>query len=112
MATMYGAADLVVCRGGGCTVAELVVTGRAAFIIPYPHHRDRQQLHNGKVLERAGAARVLEQRDLDGARLRHELGVLLDAPERLRLMEHCARTLDLGDACDRIVEDLETRVLS
>ncbi len=112
MATMYGAADLVVCRGGGCTVAELVVTGRAAFIIPYPHHRDRQQLHNGEVLARAGAARVLEQRDLDGARLRHELGVLLDAPERLRLMEHCARTLDLGDACDRIVEDLETRVLS
>ena len=111
MPTMYAAADLVVCRGGGCTVAELAVTGRPAVIVPYPYHRDRQQVHNGQVLERAGAARVCEQHQLEGPRLTEVLRDLLDAPERLRLMEQCARSLDLGDACDRIVEDLEQRLL-
>ncbi len=112
MATMYAAADLVVCRGGGCTVAELVATGRAALIVPYPFHRDRQQLHNGRVLERVGAARLFEQHELDDERLQRELAALLESTERLRLMEHCARSLDLGDACDRIVEDLERSVLA
>lgn len=111
MATMYAAADLVVCRGGGCTVAELVATGRPALIVPYPYHRDRQQLHNGRVLERAGAARVVEQSGLDEAGLVNELQALLGSPERLKLMEHCARSLDLGDACDRIVLDLEQSIL-
>lgn len=112
MATMYAAADLVVCRGGGCTIAELVATGRAALVVPYPFHRDRQQLHNGRVLERAGAARVIEQRDLDEARLVAELRDLLAEPERLRFMELCARSLDLGDACHRIVDDLQRSLLS
>src|SRR5690606_40849672 len=60
MATLYAAADLVVCRGGGSTLAELIAAGRPAVIVPYPYHRDRQQWHNGKVLERAGAGVVVD----------------------------------------------------
>src|SRR6185436_11453341 len=56
MDRMLGAADLVICRGGGTTVAELMAVGRAAVIVPYPHHKDRQQLRNAAVLERCGAA--------------------------------------------------------
>jgi UDP-N-acetylglucosamine--N-acetylmuramyl-(pentapeptide) pyrophosphoryl-undecaprenol N-acetylglucosamine transferase len=111
MPTLYAAADLVICRGGGCTVSELIATGRAALIVPYPHHRDQQQLHNARVLARAGAAVVLQQHELTGPRFTEVLQQLLRSPERLRLMEECARSLDLGDACDRIVHDLEQTVL-
>ena len=61
MATYYAAADVVICRGGGGTVAELMAAGRAAILVPYPHHRDRQQWHNGQVLAHAGAGIVVEQ---------------------------------------------------
>lgn len=107
MATLYAAADLVLCRGGGSTLAELIAAGRPAVIVPYPHHRDRQQWHNGKVLEGAGAGLVVEQERFDGAGLAAILQGLLDRPERLREMGERARGLVPGDACARILADLE-----
>lgn len=59
MAEAYAVADLVVCRGGATTVAELCAVGLPAVIVPYPHHRDMQQDKHARVLERAGAALVL-----------------------------------------------------
>jgi UDP-N-acetylglucosamine--N-acetylmuramyl-(pentapeptide) pyrophosphoryl-undecaprenol N-acetylglucosamine transferase len=106
MATFYGAADLVICRGGGSTIAELMAAGRAAVIVPYPWHRDRQQYHNGGVLAAAGAAIVLEQRELTVERLAREIGAIL-RPERLREMGQRARALAAPGACARILEDLE-----
>ncbi len=107
MADLYAAADLVVCRGGGCTVAELIAVGRAGIIIPYPHHRDRQQLHNGRVLEQARAAVVILQSELSAARLRRELEDLLGQPQRLAEMGRRAADLSRGDACRAILEDLK-----
>lgn len=106
MATLYGAADLVVCRGGGGTVAELMVAGRAAIIVPYPHHKDRQQWHNGRVLEQAGAALLCEEKDFDVDWLTQELDRLLDQPERLTQMSERARALRAEDPCDLILADL------
>jgi UDP-N-acetylglucosamine--N-acetylmuramyl-(pentapeptide) pyrophosphoryl-undecaprenol N-acetylglucosamine transferase len=56
MVAAYAAADLVLCRGGATTVAELGVMGVPSIIVPYPHHRDRQQERHGAVLQRAGGA--------------------------------------------------------
>ncbi len=106
MATLYSAADLVICRGGGSTVAELMAVGRAALIVPYPHHRDRHQWHNGKVLEGAGAAIVVEQSRFDPPTLASILAPLLSAPADLATMGNRARGLVPGDACARILEDL------
>ncbi|MDQ4057682.1 MAG: undecaprenyldiphospho-muramoylpentapeptide beta-N-acetylglucosaminyltransferase, partial [Actinomycetota bacterium] len=59
MVSAYAVADLALCRGGATTVAELGAVGLPAIVVPYPHHRDRQQERHGRVLERAGAAVVL-----------------------------------------------------
>ncbi|MHC5062529.1 MAG: UDP-N-acetylglucosamine--N-acetylmuramyl-(pentapeptide) pyrophosphoryl-undecaprenol N-acetylglucosamine transferase [Planctomycetota bacterium] len=106
MATLYAAADLVLCRGGGCTVAELIAVGRAGLIIPYPHHRDRQQFHNGRVLEEAGAAVVLQQSEFTAERCRQSLAELLSDPARLTQMGVAAEALGTGDACRTILADL------
>lgn len=106
MATLYAAADLVVCRGGGGTLAELIAAGRPAVIVPYPHHHDRQQWHNGKVLERAGAGLVVEQARFDVESLTIVLDMLLGDPERLLVMGERARGLVPRDACARILADL------
>jgi UDP-N-acetylglucosamine--N-acetylmuramyl-(pentapeptide) pyrophosphoryl-undecaprenol N-acetylglucosamine transferase len=105
MATMYAAADLVICRGGGGTVAELAAAGRGAIIVPYPHHRDRQQYFNGKVLEDAGAAVVIEQRDLEPGALAAQVKGLL-AEGRTAEMGAKASALARPDSCARILEDL------
>jgi UDP-N-acetylglucosamine--N-acetylmuramyl-(pentapeptide) pyrophosphoryl-undecaprenol N-acetylglucosamine transferase len=106
MATYYAAADLVLCRGGGGTVAELAAAGRPAIIVPYPHHRDRQQYWNGKVLEDAGAAVVVEQSGLTAATLAALVESLFRC-ERLEAMGERARSLARANACQSIVEDLD-----
>ncbi|MHC4514635.1 MAG: UDP-N-acetylglucosamine--N-acetylmuramyl-(pentapeptide) pyrophosphoryl-undecaprenol N-acetylglucosamine transferase [Planctomycetota bacterium] len=106
MTTMYAAADLVICRGGGGTVSELMATGRPAIIVPYPHHRDHQQWHNGHVLEAAGAALVRDEAELDAGGLAQLISDLLRVPERLRDMGRRARCMAPEDPCGRILEDL------
>lgn len=106
MAVYYAAADLVISRGGGSTVAELAVAGRAAIIVPYPHHRDRQQFFNGMVLEEAGAAVVVEQEGLSPEAVSSLVGNLLRG-DHLAGMEARARAVARTDSCERIVESLE-----
>lgn len=107
MDRMLGAADLVICRGGGTTVAELMASGRAAVIVPYPHHKDRQQLRNAAVLERCGAAVVIEQEQFDRDRLALVCGSLLLDPDRLREMGRAARSLCAADPCQAILGDMQ-----
>lgn len=110
MDRLFGAADLVICRGGGTTVAELAAVGRPAVIVPYPHHKDRQQWHNAQVLGRAGAAVVVEERDLTLASLRAQLDALLRSPDRLVAMGELARRQHCGDPVAAIVADLERSI--
>lgn len=107
MGRLYAAADLVVCRGGGTTVAELAAAGRASILVPYPHHRDRQQLRNAQVLVAAGAALVVEERELTVEWLAGMLDTMLLDPDRLQAMGERARAQWRGDAALAIVEDIE-----
>jgi UDP-N-acetylglucosamine--N-acetylmuramyl-(pentapeptide) pyrophosphoryl-undecaprenol N-acetylglucosamine transferase len=109
---MFGAADLVVCRGGGTTVAELTAAGRAAVIVPYPHHRDRQQLHNAEVLARVGAATIVEERVLTVDGLSRLLGGLLADRSRLDAMGRAARRLHAVDPAGAILRDMGLSSLS
>lgn len=106
MDRMFGAADLVVCRGGGTTVAELSAVGRAAIIVPYPHHRDRQQLRNAEVLARAGAALIVEEDALTVESIAELVACLLVDPARLAAMGEAAHALQHGDAAEAILRDM------
>lgn len=108
MAERFAEADLVICRSGAITVAELTAAGRAAILVPFPQAADQHQLRNAQVLARAGAARVLEQSALTGEGLAAEICALLKKPEQLEKMETAARGLALPDAAARIVDLIES----
>jgi UDP-N-acetylglucosamine--N-acetylmuramyl-(pentapeptide) pyrophosphoryl-undecaprenol N-acetylglucosamine transferase len=104
MVEAYAVADLALCRGGATTVAELGVTGVPSIIVPYPHHRDRQQELHGRVLEKAGAARVVLDNEATGRRIAEVAGPLLEDHAALRQMSVAALACGRPDAADRVAD--------
>jgi UDP-N-acetylglucosamine--N-acetylmuramyl-(pentapeptide) pyrophosphoryl-undecaprenol N-acetylglucosamine transferase len=100
-------ADLVVARSGASTVAEIAAAGKASVFIPFPYATDQHQLHNARALERAGAARVIEERDLTPQRLADEIRALLGSLDRLAAMECAARAFSRPQAAERIADLIE-----
>lgn len=93
MAAAYGWADLVVCRSGALTVAELASAGVASVLVPYPHAVDDHQTLNAQVLQRVGAALVCQQADLTAEMLAKLLDQFVQDPARLTLMADAARSV-------------------
>jgi UDP-N-acetylglucosamine--N-acetylmuramyl-(pentapeptide) pyrophosphoryl-undecaprenol N-acetylglucosamine transferase len=107
MELLYTAADVMVCRAGAMTVAELAVTGCPAVLVPLPGAPGDHQTANARVLERAGAGRILPDQDCDGATLRRLLDELLADGARLAAMGRAAAALGRRDAAAagaRVVE--------
>jgi UDP-N-acetylglucosamine--N-acetylmuramyl-(pentapeptide) pyrophosphoryl-undecaprenol N-acetylglucosamine transferase len=100
----FARADLVLCRAGASTVAELAAAGKAALLIPFPSATDQHQLENARLLERTGAARVVEQTELTPERLVEEIQNLLARPELLTAMERAARGFARPQAAERIAD--------
>jgi UDP-N-acetylglucosamine--N-acetylmuramyl-(pentapeptide) pyrophosphoryl-undecaprenol N-acetylglucosamine transferase len=98
MAASYGWADLAVCRAGALTLAELTVAGLGALLVPFPHAVDDHQTRNAEVLVAAGAAELIQERDLDVQQLAQRLTSLLQDRPRLIAMAVAARTLAKPDA--------------
>jgi len=103
MADAYGWADLVICRSGASTVSEIAAVGLPSILIPYPHHSDQQQKHNANWLVSAGAAFLLEQKDLTLATLRSLLLDLHTDRSKLQKMSDAARSISICDADELIV---------
>lgn len=103
MAAMYGWADLVVCRSGALTVAEIAAAGVASVLIPYPFAVDDHQTANGRFLSEPGAAKLFNQQDLTAASLAAELEPLLSR-EKLLQMASVARALAKPDATEMVVQ--------
>ncbi|WP_411145956.1 UDP-N-acetylglucosamine--N-acetylmuramyl-(pentapeptide) pyrophosphoryl-undecaprenol N-acetylglucosamine transferase [Streptomyces sp. x-80] len=82
----YAAADLVVCRAGSATVAELATIGMPAVLVPYPHAPGDHQTHNARVLSDAGAALLLPDAETTAERLAALVDPLLADPDRLAAM--------------------------
>jgi len=108
MPACLAGADLVICRAGASTVAELSAAGRAAILVPFPRATDNHQLRNAEVLCRAGAARLLPQAELNGETLAREVLRLLEKPQQLTAMARAARSLAAPDAAARIAEIIES----
>jgi UDP-N-acetylglucosamine--N-acetylmuramyl-(pentapeptide) pyrophosphoryl-undecaprenol N-acetylglucosamine transferase len=97
-------ADLVVCRAGATTLAEITAAARPSLLIPLPTATDDHQRRNAAALETAGAAEVLDERDLTGERLAGRLLTLANSPDRRRDLAEAAGRLARPDAARRIVD--------
>ena len=104
MRSAYDAADLVVCRAGATTVAEIAALGKPAILVPYPFAADDHQRANAESLVRAGAARMVLDADATGERLAAEVRALVGAPDALAEMGKRVRQLAKPDAAERVLE--------
>ena len=97
-------ADLIVCRAGATTIAEITAAGRPAVFIPLPTAADDHQRKNAEVLVRAGAAEMIEQKDLTGEVVAGRIAALISDPGRRERMAAAARALARPDAARVIVD--------
>jgi UDP-N-acetylglucosamine--N-acetylmuramyl-(pentapeptide) pyrophosphoryl-undecaprenol N-acetylglucosamine transferase len=104
-ADALAAVDLVVARAGG-SVLEVAAAGLPAILVPYPHATADHQTSNARYMERAGAAVVVPDHELDGPRLAREVAALLGAPQRRAEMAKAAREAARPDAAERIAEEV------
>jgi UDP-N-acetylglucosamine--N-acetylmuramyl-(pentapeptide) pyrophosphoryl-undecaprenol N-acetylglucosamine transferase len=101
----YAAADLVLCRAGATTVAELTAFGKAAVLVPFPYAIYDHQRTNAQALEQRGAAEMILDQDLTGDILAARIRGLLGSPSRIEAMSAAARLLGRPEAAARIVDE-------
>ncbi len=92
MSEAYGVADIAICRAGATTIAELCATGTPSILVPYPHHRDRQQERHAEVIEAAGGAITVPDGEADSSRLGAIVDELLTSPGKLTTMAGASRS--------------------
>lgn len=105
--------DLVVCRAGATTCAELAASGKASIMIPLPTAADDHQRKNAEALQSAGASKMILQKDVTGQVIAAEIGRLVSEPETITEMEAAAKTLGREDAAQKtadIIEELKRSV--
>ncbi len=102
MPDAFRRADLLVCRSGASTVAEITAAGKPAVFIPFPHAADDHQRRNAQALERAGAAVLIRESDLTPERLVETVALLLNDSACLARMAESARALAHPDAAQQI----------
>jgi UDP-N-acetylglucosamine--N-acetylmuramyl-(pentapeptide) pyrophosphoryl-undecaprenol N-acetylglucosamine transferase len=105
------AAAVVVARSGATTLAELAASGTPAILVPLPTSTDDHQRKNAEVVARAGAAVVVDERQLTGESLAGAITSLMSDPERRRRMSAAARALARPDAAERIADRVERLAL-
>ncbi|MFI5113659.1 MAG: undecaprenyldiphospho-muramoylpentapeptide beta-N-acetylglucosaminyltransferase [Terriglobales bacterium] len=104
MPGMFARADLLVCRSGASTVAEITAAGKPAVFVPFPRAADDHQNVNARALERAEAAIVVEESNLGAAYLVDTIDALLSNPSRLQRMSEAAKSLAHPNAVREIAE--------
>ncbi|MFP4168898.1 MAG: undecaprenyldiphospho-muramoylpentapeptide beta-N-acetylglucosaminyltransferase [Desulfonatronovibrionaceae bacterium] len=107
MAEAYAFADLVLCRAGATTLAELCAAGKPSVLVPFPYATHNHQLNNARYLEEAGAAMLLMQNYLGEVNLATLIGDLLGARQKLKDMGEAAKSLGRPNAAKDIIKELE-----
>jgi UDP-N-acetylglucosamine--N-acetylmuramyl-(pentapeptide) pyrophosphoryl-undecaprenol N-acetylglucosamine transferase len=110
MSRAYAESDLVVCRAGATTLAELTVCKKPSILIPFPAAADNHQVINARSLAEAGAAVMIEERELTGELLAAEIRSILGSPERRARMSRAAGRMgspaaarEIADGCAELV---------
>ena len=110
MDTCMAAADLVICRSGATTLAELEAMGKPAILIPSPIVAGNHQFHNANVLGKAGAAIVIEQKNVKCEEVTGIIENLYNDPSRVKEMSECSKKLWIADTSDKIWQTVESIV--
>jgi UDP-N-acetylglucosamine--N-acetylmuramyl-(pentapeptide) pyrophosphoryl-undecaprenol N-acetylglucosamine transferase len=107
MAERFAWADVIVCRAGAITAAEVAAAGRAAIFIPFGAATDSHQLRNAQEMQRAGAGRVITENELTAERVTAEIFSLIDQPDQIEKQASAARALARPAATRDIVDLIE-----
>lgn len=105
MGQVYQNADLVICRAGATTVAELSALGKPAIFIPFPHAADDHQSLNARKLCDTDASEMIQEKNLTGGYLAEKIFRLAKNPARLEQMARAAATVGRADAAQKIADD-------
>lgn len=104
MAKAYEDADLIICRAGATSLAEITAAGKAAILIPYPRAANDHQLKNAEAMASSGAAILIQQKELSSGKLFGVIEELLRNEQKLHQMEENSLKLSRVDAAKTIVE--------
>ncbi|MDY6905293.1 MAG: undecaprenyldiphospho-muramoylpentapeptide beta-N-acetylglucosaminyltransferase [Thermodesulfobacteriota bacterium] len=103
MAVQYRDADLIICRAGATTVAEIACVGKPAVFVPFPHAADNHQAYNARELVEAGAAEMIAEADLSGDLMAEKIDFYAARPELLTRMGERARKAGRPEAGRAII---------
>jgi len=106
MDVCMAAADLVICRAGAITLSELQACKKPSVLIPSPYVAENHQFHNAMTLKKAGAAEIIEEKDLSGEKLIETVDRLINNKPRLEKMSAAAGASAISDANERIYNTL------
>ncbi|MBO4467987.1 MAG: undecaprenyldiphospho-muramoylpentapeptide beta-N-acetylglucosaminyltransferase [Clostridia bacterium] len=106
MDVCMAAADLVICRAGAITLSELALCGKPSVLIPSPFVTENHQFHNAMTLKKAGAAEIIEEKDLTGESLLETVEMLIENKPKLEKMSQAAKKAAIPDANKRIYDVL------
>ena len=104
MSSAYAGAELVVCRAGATTLAELTVCKKASILVPFPHATDNHQEVNAGAMVEEGAAVMFRESELTGERLAAEIRALIEDPARRRKMEKRSALLGRPEAAKELAD--------
>ena len=104
MPQVLAAADLIICRAGAATIAEVCASGTPCIMVPSPNVTGNHQEKNARVLDRSGAAAVVREADCDGKSLYETAKSILSDAGRMRAMRASARDMAVVDAAERIYQ--------
>jgi UDP-N-acetylglucosamine--N-acetylmuramyl-(pentapeptide) pyrophosphoryl-undecaprenol N-acetylglucosamine transferase len=107
MAERFAWADVIVCRAGAITAAEIAAAGRAAIFIPFGRATDSHQLRNAQEMQNAGAGRLITEAQLTPQKLTSEIFSLLEQPQLIEDMSNSARSMARPNAVREIVDLIE-----
>ena len=110
MDKMYKAADLLITRAGAMTITEIALSSKPAILVPFPYAAENHQYYNAKVLENAGAAKILIESEFNEQSLYDDIEQIIGSEDRLKIMSDAARSLQKNDVEQVIYSEISNVV--
>lgn len=104
MSVIYAVSDLVICRAGATSIAELTALGKPSILVPYPYATDNHQEKNARILDNIGACEIVLDKELNSKKLVEKIQELINNDEKLEIMGKAAKEYGEPEAAKRLME--------